>query len=166
MGNTDSRQSSEPRRSACLHVHVNRIIAQIFGHNVLLQIIKKIITIKILTLHVSINKPHHDLVPSYVIKALQAFIKNINTYLITQQSLPTLALVTGNPPPIWASGLFTVLEEFSHKLRSVIPLKSLSAAGVWFLVINPWSNRNNDMKKRSLCGSKWMQWCFDFFFFF
>ncbi|KAF3836053.1 hypothetical protein F7725_028611 [Dissostichus mawsoni] len=42
------------------------------------------------------------------------------------QSSPALALVTDNPPPIGASGLFTVFEEFSHKSRSVKPLNSLS----------------------------------------
>lgn len=55
---------------------------------------------------------------------------------IRRQSSPALALVTDNPPPIGASGLFTAFEEFSHRSRSVIPLSSFSP-GVWFLPINP-----------------------------
>lgn len=51
-------------------------------------------------------------------------------------SLPTLVLVTDNPNG-GGSGLFTLLEELSHRSRSVMPLKSLSKDEVRFLLISP-----------------------------
>lgn len=51
-------------------------------------------------------------------------------------SLPTLVLARDNPNG-GGSGLLTLLEELSHRSRSVMPLKSLSKEDVRFWLISP-----------------------------
>lgn len=71
-------------------------------------------------------------------------------------SLPTLALLTDNPNG--ASGLFTLLEELSHRSRSVIPLKSLSREDVRFLLISPLSNKDHSVIKHHIEHKRESRW--------